>query len=389
MDETPEFGLFGLALRQPHDVDALRRAIAAAPDWSTVIEGARRHRVAPNLLAGLAASGSTLVPDGVMAELRRRAVGAAERSLRQVAGIARVTSAFAQADVRVLAIKGVALSAQLFGDTVSRTARDIDLLIDAKDFARAERVLAEEGYRRAGDAPTARQGAAWMRRIKDVEYVHPTSRVRLELHHRLTDNRFLLDWDFASLWSERAEVRLGDAVVATLSRPRLALYLCAHGASHAWERLHWLVDLATVLRRPADVDAAIVAAGAVGLGPAMLHATMLAHDWLGLEIADHHLASARTSAAVRRLHRILTRLYAGEAWHRMPRRGSLAGFARYSLWQRLYRLALKSDWRYRASQARREWFTPADFTTVRLPDALFFLYPLVRPLGWLVRRWQR
>ena len=27
--------------------------------------------------------------------------------------------------------------------------------------------------------------------------------------------------------------------------------------------------------------------------------------------------------------------------------------------------------------------------TVRLPDALFWLYPLLRPVGWLVRRWQR
>ena len=40
-------------------------------------------------------------------------------------------------------------------------------------------------------------------------------------------------------------------------------------------------------------------------------------------------------------------------------------------------------------EARREWFTPADWDTVRLPDGLFFLYPLVRPVGWLVRRWRR
>ena len=47
------------------------------------------------------------------------------------------------------------------------------------------------------------------------------------------------------------------------------------------------------------------------------------------------------------------------------------------------------DWRYRADQARREWFTPADWNTLRLPDALFWLYPLLRPVGWLVRRWRR
>jgi hypothetical protein len=73
----------------------------------------------------------------------------------------------------------------------------------------------------------------------------------------------------------------------------------------------------------------------------------------------------------------------------MPPRSSRRGLSRYSVWARLYRLSLKSDWRYRADQARREWFTPADWNTVRLPDTLFWLYPLVRPVGWLVRRWQR
>jgi hypothetical protein len=69
--------------------------------------------------------------------------------------------------------------------------------------------------------------------------------------------------------------------------------------------------------------------------------------------------------------------------------GSLQAIARYSLWQRLYRVLLRRDWRYRSRQIMREFFSPADFDTVHLPDALFFLYPVVRPVGWLVRRCRR
>jgi hypothetical protein len=50
MDVAPEFRLFCLALRRARcaeDVEALRRALAAAPDWATIIAGARRHRVTP------------------------------------------------------------------------------------------------------------------------------------------------------------------------------------------------------------------------------------------------------------------------------------------------------------------------------------------------------
>jgi hypothetical protein len=63
--------------------------------------------------------------------------------------------------------------------------------------------------------------------------------------------------------------------------------------------------------------------------------------------------------------------------------------ARYSVWARLYRLSLKSGWRYRTAQARREWFTPVDWSTLPLPDAWFWLYPFLRPAGLLVRRLRR
>jgi hypothetical protein len=391
LDRTPEFRLFCLALRHPcrsEAAAALRREIAAGPDWAALIAGARRHRVAQLLLAGLQASGSTGVPSVVVAELRKQGQDAARRSLAQAAEIGRLARAFSDAGVNVLALKGVVLSAQLYGNGALRDARDIDLLVDPEQVASADAVLAAAGYRCSNEALSPRQSGSYRRWIKDVEYIHVTTGAPVELHCRLCDNANALARDFSALWRQRDEVSVGGATVGTLSRRALALYLCVHGAGHAWERLRWLVDLATLLAEPGSVDTALESAEAAGLGPAMLHAVMLAHDWLGLAVADRHLVHARTSAQVMRLDHILSHLYAGAAWYEMPRRGSRKGLARYSMWQRLYRLALKSDWRYRTSQALRECFTPADFVTVRLPDALFWLYPLVRPVGWLMRRWR-
>jgi hypothetical protein len=62
---------------------------------------------------------------------------------------------------------------------------------------------------------------------------------------------------------------------------------------------------------------------------------------------------------------------------------------RETYWQMRYRLSLKSDRRYRLRQVSRELVSPADWGTVALPDRLFFLYPLVRPIGWLIRRLRR
>jgi len=391
IDSSAEFRLFCLAIRRRRsaaDDELLRRGLAGAVDWSCMIAAARRHLLAPMLLAGLQAT-RCAVPQEVVAELRRDTLAAARRNLAQVAVIGRVGAAFAHAAVPVLVLKGVVLSAQLYGDPGLRSGRDVDLLIDPGALEAADAILRGAGYRREESDLSPRQASAYRRHIKDLQYVDPAGGTRIELHHRVTDNPDLLALDFAALWREREHLRLSDTTIATLSRRHLAPYLCVHGAGHCWERLLWLSDLAELLREPGSVDAALDAAEGLGIGAAMLHAMALAHDWLDLPLDESHVARARASAHVLRLDRILAHLYAGAAWHEMPRRGSRRGIMRYSLWARLYRMGLKSDWRYRASQASREWFTPLDWRTLRLPDALFWLYPFVRPVGWMVRRWQR
>jgi hypothetical protein len=391
MRVSREFRLFCLALRRPlqaADIATLRDELAAAPDWDCLVEGARRHRVAPLLLAGLLACQFPDLPTELVAELRREALVAAQRSLAQTAEIARLARLFGQSGIRMLALKGVVLSAQLYGDPALRNPRDIDLLVDPQEFGDAGALLIEAGYRRDGPILSPRQSAAYRRWIKEAEYVHPVTGIWVELHHRLSDNPLLIPCKFTELWREREEVEIAGIVVATLPRRHLPLYLCVHGAHHCWERLRWLVDLAAALHEPGATGAAIAAAEAEGLGPPMLHALILAHDWLGLPVDEPRLARARADRRVAHLHRILTHLYSGPAWCQTPQGGSFAGFLRYSLWLRLYNYSLKRDWRYWRHQAMRELITPADWEVVRLPDRLFWLFPLVRPIGWLVRRWR-
>jgi hypothetical protein len=110
---------------------------------------------------------------------------------------------------------------------------------------------------------------------------------------------------------------------------------------------------------------------------------------LGTPVPIGILAECQRNPAVVRLDRIHARLYAGQAWHRLPQRHLPAALRRENYWQMRYQLSLKSDWRYRLRQVLRELVSPADWGTVALPDRLFFLYPVVRPVGWLIRRRHR
>ena len=130
----------------------------------------------------------------------------------------------------------------------------------------------------------------------------------------------------------------------------------------------------------------VEAADAGGVKGAFLHALLLARDWLGVSIDHPDLAAHGESARVERLKWLLGRLYRPTDWYDLAPPGSWKKFVRISLWSRLYRLSIKSDWHYRASEAKRELFSCADWDIISLPETLSWLYLLVRPWGWLVRR---
>ena len=163
---------------------------------------------------------------------------------------------------------------------------------------------------------------------------------------------------------------------------------CARGGSSCANRAYQGAARGGGLCGDAEVGEVLNDAAGPSPAPIPLGRAALRRAGNDLAIVSYG-AYVHTARRVADLDRILAHLYAGEAWHQMPRRGSLAALRRYSLWQRLYRLSLKRGWTYRGRQALREFLSPADWDTVRLPDSLFWAYPLVRPVGWLMRRARR
>ena len=388
---APEFRLLCLASRRPlrpKDAAELAALIADGPDWSASIDGAQRHRVAARVLKGLQAplllSLSAGPPPDVLATLHAQVKVYALRSLNQVREIDRLFQALAAAGIRALALKGVALSLQLYDQVALRQPGDIDVLVDPQQFWEADAVLPALGYRRDGGEPTPRFKAAYARWGKELRYYKPGHMV--ELHQRLSENPLLLACDFDRLWRGRGTAALGEIRIDTLDRRFLALYLCVHGAGHCWERLAWLVDLAALLSDPAAQTAALDDALAAGLEHPMRLAAHLAHDWLALPLTDPRLKWDDQGA--RRLDRFVRRYSPGSGGGLSARYGSEWRW-RMQIHHRLERYRLKSGWRYRLRQFAGEMVTPLDWLSFPLPDQLFWLYPLLRPVGWLIRHWRQ
>src|SRR5262249_27710111 len=149
------------------EVRCLEVAATGQLNWASIVEGARRHRVSALVLDGF--HGAAIdPPEAVIAELRRHVDRAARRSLAQGALVARLLTLLSDSGIRVLTLKGLVLSPQLYGDPARRSAADIDLLIDPLQFERARALLIETGYRpKAQGILSPRQHAAYRYWIKD------------------------------------------------------------------------------------------------------------------------------------------------------------------------------------------------------------------------------
>ena len=364
------------------------RAIPEVGDWDAVARLARYHRVTPLLLEGLGADAVRLAGEEVEARLRRGRDRARVRALGQIVALEHATRALEEHGVPCIVLKGLPLSCRLHGHALAREAIDIDVLVPPEAFDGAERVLCERGWRRIEPdfqlTPVRKRWHDTL--IKDHTL---TRRARtgagpepiLELHRRLLNNPRLMDVPFARLHERALEVEVGGCTYRTLGDDDLLPYLVCHGLEHCWHRVKWLCDVAALVASmsAAELARAVARCRAEGLGcalaPALGLCALALHVAVPPAAAPPGSGGLRTAMVMRVAHR---------AWNGDPT-GAWARIARDAQMQAL-RLVAKSHARFTLHELARLVLAPHDFGRVDLPDALFFLYPVVRPFVWLGKR---
>lgn len=357
-------------------------AAAQVGDWDIVHRGLARHG-----LIGLAVP--QLLRTGVMpvatcaaldAEHRTHVVGVMHR-LRELVRIAR---AFEAAGIRHLFIKGIALSIQLYRDPAARGGRDIDLLVERERTGDAEAILRDLGYVPPIHASPVRPDED--RPPKERGWVHGESRILVELHDRLCENHALLPWSFEALWAERETVTIAGVAVPAMAPRRLPIYLAVHGIRHGWQRLMWLTDLAVVLDSDAAWEGAVATAAKEGLEGMMLHVGWALHHWLARPVPPAVLARGARRIDVRLLNRLVARFHDGPQWYEARPRNSLRRFIAGSVWSRSITYTMKPSRHFWGRQLAWDLSSPQDRAAFALPDGLGWMYPLIRPFGWAIRR---
>lgn len=152
-----------------------------------------------------------------------------------------VLSAFHEAGIPAIPMKGVTLAAGLYGDIHRRACTDVDILVPVKRLEEAIRVAGRLGF----EGPRFDRLAFSSNAIE-----HPLVKWRgslevlLELHWGIMWGLGLDRPALNSIWADSRESDWQGMPARAMSPEWELMFLCGHAARSGWSRLKWLVDIA-------------------------------------------------------------------------------------------------------------------------------------------------
>lgn len=372
--------LLCLATQRPQPTPAqIADLTGRITDWRPILTAARAHHILP-LLPALSTGPDSAVPDSIRQEMMNNASQQAMSCLKLAAEVIKLSQTFEKAGIRVLFFKGIALSLGLYGDLAKRGSGDIDALVAPEQFSAALSLLLDQGYRLDGIMLPAGSRSLNRVPVRDLGLHHPSG-IRVELHQRLTRDATLLPFSFDTLWADRRTVRGLPGAVQTLGPLHLALYLLVHGAEHGWTRLRWLADIPPFLDDPALARTIWREAERLDLAQALTEAVFLCHLFLG-----EPLPAPVPEHIQQRAIRHSRWLISGPEWAGPCAVAPGQSPHRHSLHLRWRRYMLRRTWRGAWQRLAADFTDPVDWHLLPLPQGWEGLYPLLRPLGWVIRR---
>jgi hypothetical protein len=340
-------------------------------DWTTLEELAPRHRVVRMVSTALLNAQLPLAVTSRVSDGQQQAV---RTSLLQTLELTGLLDVLEEHGIRAVPLKGPPLSEYLYHDPAVRSSLDIDFLVPRDQIFKVRDLLLARGYTLTSKLHWNSDSACLASRENEISFVDSYGTVSVDVHWRLMPPYFASPFDGMEATPALASIELAGRTIQTLAPEPLLLYLCSHGAKHAFNRLAWICDIAALLKKCPDLD-----------WPAILGQVARTHTsrqlWVGVQLAVDLLGAPfppemPRDPKVQALTRQVTdQLLSGTL--ALPTSRELSSFILQVLERPEQRL------RYLAGSV----MTPseAEYNLLRLPPFLFFLYYPLRILRLIAK----
>jgi len=350
-------------------------------DWDRVLRLAITHRLFPLVYNTLNSLDKTSVPEYVIKTLQQHCIKNALKVVSITNEIVRIINQMGENEIQPLILKGSPLSVKINEDSVFRPTNDIDILVDPLEFARAEKVLEQMGYKRYSPdfSLTPWQQKAYFKRHHHFEYFHLKRAISVELHWRIRSFNIKRFPTSSNLSTQK--INIAGCLVPVMDDEYWLLFLMVHGYKHMWSRLRWLYDIKEFMKINVDWDKIVIQADISELRPILHQTLILVNKLFDVAIPNRMEESvANDHKAWKLAYTVLGKLFTIE--NNLP--STKSPFKKDLLINLNY---FNFTWENKVFSLF-SLLKPSEreFKLISLPDILYPLYYIVKPFHWLWKR---
>lgn len=381
----------GQACASPQTDARILELLARGLDWNRLLRTAAPHGMLSLLFWKLneLQPQEGAVPPEIMGRLKGNFALTAARNLSLTRELLRLLALLKSQGITAVPFKGPMLATAAYGNLALRPFADLDLLVHRPDVPRARAIMTAQDYVPRYDLKPSQEAGLlrfaceypFQRREQYGNNGHSARQeVNVDIHWELFPPSFSLPLDAEKFWQRLETLNLAGAPVSTFATEDLLLYLCVHGFAHHWNRLEWIAVLARLIENQPDLhwNRLEIQAERTGGERILLMGLLLAHDLMGAPVPPRLVEKAHGAPSIGTLIS-----YVRHRLHQDPAMGRTnldEGF--------LFDLEARGNPLKRSQYFLRRSLIPSveDIEWLALPQPLFPLYYLLRPIRLLRRR---
>jgi hypothetical protein len=252
--------------------ERIRALLVGGLDWDVLLELADEHKMQGVLANRLAEADFRGVPANAREKLQSRIRAQHLFTLSMTAELFRMLQEFSKARIETILVKGPLVSLLAYGDLAVRSYVDLDVLLRHRDIQGATQRMLAMGF----DAKVPESAIRAGKIPGEYLFKRPGTQRIIELHTERTLRYYPKPMRVEDLFARKRHLLLDGREVPALSLEDELVLDCIHGATHFWERLMWVADVAAVVARHPEMDWKKAGQAAADVGAErMLHVGIL------------------------------------------------------------------------------------------------------------------
>ncbi|MBZ2166316.1 nucleotidyltransferase family protein [Methanobacterium spitsbergense] len=226
----------------PETMSKIVSLVSEDLDWNYIIQLASRHRLKPLLYRNINLICPDMVPENVLCELKEYFNANVRKNLLMTGELIKILELLKAYGIDAIPYKGPSLALLAYENLALREFNDLDIFIFKKDVLKTKKLMKSNKYS-LYFLNDPKPESHYINTQREYKFINDINGIMVEMHWRfqgISDN-FI---DQKSL----KNIEINRRNTLRFSNEDLLLILCTHSANHNWISLSWISDIAQFIQ---------------------------------------------------------------------------------------------------------------------------------------------